>query len=121
METQARRAGLSAHRLVELAERYNLRLYLLWLYLLWLSMYQLVELAEQLKQQAAPAREHADHAEARVVAQTAEQHGELGLRAGARTAAQVLPRPDRLVEDVRLVEVGLQGQGEVGEEEKAAR
>ena len=60
---------------------------------------------EQLKQQAASAREHADHAEARVVAEPAEQHGEFGLRAGAGAVAQVLPRPDRLVEDVRLVEV----------------
>ena len=41
-----RRAGLSAHRLVELAEQYNLWLFTLAI----LTMYQLVELAEQLEQ-----------------------------------------------------------------------
>ena len=70
-----------------------------------LSMHQLVELAEQLEQPAAPACEQADHAEARVVAQPPEQDGEVGMRAGAGGVAQVLPRPNRLVEDVRLVQV----------------
>ena len=70
-----------------------------------LTMHQLVELAEQLEQPAAPACEQADHAEARVVAQPPEQHGEVGMRAGAGGVAQVLARPNRLVEDVRLVQV----------------